>query len=328
MQQPEKNFYSGIDTWRGLAALMVCVFHFSLYQNVHGSLFNDGHTIKEIGRYGYLGVYIFFVISGFVIPLSMFNGQYRYGKLGKFIAKRSLRIEPPYIATILVIFVMGFYFARKWGLEYSIDPIQFVSHIFYAVPFVKGMEWHNSIFWTLAIEFQFYLLCALVFPLWVHKNRLVRHLSLLVFFCSAYFVTDNRLVFFYASIFGFGIALSLLRMKLINKFELLLYALLCGTLLMFGNTREIFLATVFAFVLLLLPDFNLKPGTWLGKISYSLYLTHGLSGSTFLMLCFSQIAVAPEILFMVALLISIVFAGIFYFIVEKPFQSLSRKIKL
>lgn len=322
----EPKFFNGIDTWRGLAALMVCFFHFALHENNSGRLFPERHLIPAIGQYGYLGVYIFFVISGFVIPFSMAKGKYIYSKFGKFIAKRSLRIEPPYLATILLIILQTYYFSRLWGLPFVFEPERFLSHIVYVVPFIKDMEWYNVIFWTLAIEFQFYLCCAILFPLWIHRNRIVRHLSLLLFIFSAWYFADNRFATFYASIFGLGITLSLFRTGYLNKFELWLYIVVCSLLLYNGNTQPIFFAAMAAFGLLLLPDFKFSLGTYLGKISYSLYLTHGAVGGIFLMLNYTGTNAVP--LFICAIGLSILFAGIFYLAIEKPVQRLSRKIKL
>ena len=328
MAPNNKTFYTGIDTWRGLAAFMVCFYHFALYENNFGILFGPENPIKQIGQYGYLGVYIFFVISGFVIPLSMFSGGYTYRKVGKFIAKRSLRIEPPYLATIILMFCVQYYFSRLWGLPFTIDPVRILAHMFYVVPFVPGMEWYNIIFWTLAIEFQFYLVCAVLFPLWTHRHRWVRHLSLLFFLLSAWYITDGRFAPFYAAIFGLGITLFLLRKGFINRFEAVLYIAICALLLFGGNTREIAVGSLCAFGLLLLPDFRFKPGVALGKVSYSLYLTHGMTGGTFLMMTFRGDSPRDPLLFVSALAISVAFASLFYFVVEKPFQGLSRKMKL
>lgn len=327
-QDAPKTFYQGIDTWRGIAALMVCIYHFTWYENVFGPLFPKDSAIRKFGEYGSLGVYLFFVISGFVIPLAMHGGGYTYRKIGRFLAKRSLRIEPPYLATIVLSIVIGYYHCRfLWGMEFVFEPKRFLAHIVYAVPFIKGMEWYNSIFWTLAIEFQFYLICAVLFPLWTHANRWVRHGGMLAFLFSARFLTDNRFVFYYAAIFGFGLLLFLLRKGFINRFEALLYTLLCAVLLYTGNTPQIFGVTVISFGLLALPDFKFAPGSFLGKMSYSLYLTHGVSGSIFLLNYHLGKGNAP-MLFATALAISLVFAYLFYRLVEKPAQSLSKKIRL
>lgn len=329
MDRPKKTFYNGIDTWRGLAAMMVCIYHFSMHRDDSGYLFDETSPIRRAGAYGYLGVYIFFVISGFLIPLSMRQGGYGYRKIGKFLAKRSLRIEPPYIMAVGVYLALHYYLARLWGLlPYHVDPLRLLGHVFYVVPFVEGMEWYDAVYWTLAIEFQFYLLCALLYPLWTHRLRWVRHFSLLLFLFSVWCTADQRFVTYFAAIFGWGISLSLYRSGVLDRFEFALYVLLCGILSFGGTSVEIGTTAALAFVLLMLPDFRFRPGIWLGKISYSLYLIHGLAGGTFLMFHYRGDRSLSPVYFLAALGISVSAATLFYLVVEKPFHSLSRKMKL
>src|SRR3569832_1975532 len=83
-----------LDWLRGLAALAVAWFHFT----VGGPLVPDG-AFKEAGQFGRHGVDAFFVISGFVIPYSMSRGGYRGWKDSlRFVFKRLARLEPPYLA--------------------------------------------------------------------------------------------------------------------------------------------------------------------------------------------------------------------------------------
>src|SRR5260370_41397871 len=61
-----------VDPLRGLAALAVAWFHFT-----NGSGFVKTEWLQASGEYGWLGVDVFFVISGFVIPHSMYCGGYQ-----------------------------------------------------------------------------------------------------------------------------------------------------------------------------------------------------------------------------------------------------------
>src|ERR1700761_3968879 len=82
---------------RALAALMVCFFH--LYcGNVH--LFPQPGYLKSFFSYGYLGVPVFFMISGFIIPYSL-PPAYKLKQFKTFFVKRIIRIEPPYIASVI-----------------------------------------------------------------------------------------------------------------------------------------------------------------------------------------------------------------------------------
>jgi peptidoglycan/LPS O-acetylase OafA/YrhL len=84
----EKNI--AVDWLRGLASLGVCLFHLV---NVVGIFSKDNWFYKTIVfpifQLGELGVPIFFVISGFVIPLSMYMGNYNFSKFFSFLKKSS-----------------------------------------------------------------------------------------------------------------------------------------------------------------------------------------------------------------------------------------------
>ena len=67
----DRDRITNLDLLRGLAALAVCIFHFD----------HDGAlgvpSVSRVLSYGYLGVQMFFVISGFIIPYSMLRSGYR-----------------------------------------------------------------------------------------------------------------------------------------------------------------------------------------------------------------------------------------------------------
>lgn len=88
---------------RGLAATSVCLFHFS---NGEGGFLNAHDPIKQVGSFGWLGVEAFFVISGFVVPYSLHirsRTSYRPSDAFDFIGRRLRRLEPPYLACILLL---------------------------------------------------------------------------------------------------------------------------------------------------------------------------------------------------------------------------------
>ena len=94
-----------VEYLRGLAALSVAWFHLT-------NQYAAGISPARIsGSYGWLGVEVFFVISGFVIPLSLAKLQTRYTlrQFPQFMVRRVLRLEPPYLlSVVLVIFVACF----------------------------------------------------------------------------------------------------------------------------------------------------------------------------------------------------------------------------
>jgi peptidoglycan/LPS O-acetylase OafA/YrhL len=68
---PMQSRVQSVEYLRGLAALAVMWFHFT-----QGGNFVPDGWIKSSGTYAYLGVEVFFVISGFVIPYSLASAGY------------------------------------------------------------------------------------------------------------------------------------------------------------------------------------------------------------------------------------------------------------
>jgi peptidoglycan/LPS O-acetylase OafA/YrhL len=109
--------------------------------------------------YGWAGVALFFVISGFCIHLS----HIRSGEQGfaRFFIRRFFRIYPPYLLCVLI-----FFFLPPWksvGLRSFLGVGQLVSHLL----LVHNLDDHfflgiNSAFWSIAVEVQLYCLYPLL----------------------------------------------------------------------------------------------------------------------------------------------------------------------
>ncbi|OFZ46279.1 MAG: hypothetical protein A3D92_06275 [Bacteroidetes bacterium RIFCSPHIGHO2_02_FULL_44_7] len=65
---------------------MVCLYHFTNSNYDAGTTLPEGDTLREIGKLGADGVYIFFIITGCVIPLSMVNGNYTLKRIHRLVA--------------------------------------------------------------------------------------------------------------------------------------------------------------------------------------------------------------------------------------------------
>lgn len=324
-----RQHIGSIDLLRGLAALAVCFYHFTKTA-ANGEIYlPDGNFLKMIGSYGDLGVTSFFVISGFVIPWSMYNNGYTWKNFGGFLAKRSIRIELPYLASILLILAVDFLFTlgpSYTGPGFSVDGFNLLLHIGYLVPFFH-QEWLNPIFWTLAIEFQYYILMAVLFPLLVHPGRVVRYLLLLVLFVLGILVMDWKWVFHYLLLFLPGILVFLVRTRQIGKAEFFTGLLIVFLSVLFKLGLPSLVAVIIPVVFIYFPV-HIRAVFW-GNISYSLYLVHGLAGGHLIYLSrhFIQSEIHRSAFVFVAVLFSIGVAWIFYRLVEKPSIRLSHRIK-
>ena len=160
--------YPGIDLLRGLAALLVVVYHVV----EHGrwtAMPNTG--FGYVVRHGWVGVDLFLVISGFVITLSALDGWRRDGVNARrhFAVRRLARIVPLYFLTCA-----AFLFLVRPALL-GIEPERLLAHVGSHLLFVHNLHpgTHGSIngpSWSVALEMQFYLLVLLAMP-WLARWR-------------------------------------------------------------------------------------------------------------------------------------------------------------
>jgi peptidoglycan/LPS O-acetylase OafA/YrhL len=171
--------FAFIDALRGIAALGVAAYHIYHYGPLPKAAAAVTPKFLDVAlRHGWMGVQIFFVISGFVIAYTLRSAQITPGFLGNFAFRRSLRLDPPYWFTIL--FVIALYtltsslFDIQDGLM-SEAPTwdQLLAHVFY-LQNVLGYSNLSVGFWTLCIEVQFYILFALLLGF---AQRLTSHCS-------------------------------------------------------------------------------------------------------------------------------------------------------
>jgi peptidoglycan/LPS O-acetylase OafA/YrhL len=159
--------------------------------------------LARLAKHGSLGVPLFFVISGYVIIASAESALRQSKSAGYFLKRRFFRIFPPFWCSILLIislpYLMEAISAIKTGYYVNPDPsfvylslsewlkIVTLTKIFMSFNGDLQREFSdvNSVYWTLAIEFQFYLCvyAALLFRKYFHLILIVVSLlSLLLLF--------------------------------------------------------------------------------------------------------------------------------------------------
>jgi peptidoglycan/LPS O-acetylase OafA/YrhL len=160
--QPEGRLQS-IDALRGVAALGVVLYH-AVMQTSNAVPNNflrwPVRYIQYLSSYGYIGVFLFFVISGFCIHLqwakSRAAGKPHTIKFGAFWKRRIRRLYPPYIFALALFFLMA-------ALSTGIDVTHFfVYDVVMHLLMLHNLDPHtcysiNGVFWTLAVEEQLYL---------------------------------------------------------------------------------------------------------------------------------------------------------------------------
>ena len=321
-----------IESLRAIAAISVCLFHFVCTTI---GLFSNQKllSIFSVGQYG---VHIFFVISGFIIPYSMFHNNYKITSFFRFVAKRFIRLEPPYLVSIALILSIIF---LKHHFHFGVDEIDKLSanrvllHFGYLINFFPNYHWLNNVFWTLAIEFQFYIFIAFTFMLFIQKKIVYRIIGYLVCFLIAILPIPHLSNHFpvYAPLFLMGISVFLYKSSVIHKTEFWLVFGCCVVYNLFY--ADYMFATVgglTALGILFFPNIKIPVFHNLGKISYSLYLIHPVIGAAVINILSRHVETPFQKTGIVCLgfIITIISSYSMYFIVEKPSKKLSSNIKL
>jgi peptidoglycan/LPS O-acetylase OafA/YrhL len=111
------------------------------------------------GRCGWIGVDLFFVLSGFLVSGLLFREYKRYGEIdcARFLIRRGLRIYPPYYLFLAVIALLSMTTRRPVSLANTLAASCFVQSYLTKLPGI----WSHT--WSLAIEQHFYLFIALLF---------------------------------------------------------------------------------------------------------------------------------------------------------------------
>ncbi len=174
------KYYPEIDGLRALSILIVYIFHLS----------------PNLLSGGYVGVDIFFVISGFLITsIIKSSGSLSLSYLANFYAKRMKRILPPLYCMLLVSAIVGFFLLSPSdyrGLKIFIEKTILFSSNFYQMTrdgYFGPMSAEQPLLhtWSLSIEEQFYFIWPLLLLLILKRKKLVPFfITLLIIFSLFY----------------------------------------------------------------------------------------------------------------------------------------------
>ena len=330
------NRYLGIDLVRTFAAIWVAIFHwcggfgyFNELKHPYENLFSGSKPgfFAPFIRIGFIGVPIFFMISGFVIVMSSNRVS-----PSVFVIKRFSRLIPAYILSLASIFLC-------WTYAFKLDHTTFMSALLltptmanqtYDVRYLQGS------YWSLFPEITFYLFfCGILF--FSHKRYFRNSLLFCVFWMlgAYYFSAKSEFLstFFmrnYAIYFIFGATLAILsQAKAIRNFLPLIFVQV--SLVIFEIRRWVFawdaahgsdwrvataiflLATA---IILRSQDIIAWPGRakrviqTLGQATYSFYLLQevlGMSTISFLVVKGLNLWAAMSVAFCVVGLTSVLF---------------------
>jgi peptidoglycan/LPS O-acetylase OafA/YrhL len=314
-----------LDAIRGLAALMVLVMHYFhialidllpvmvndpryvLHLSEHDTLW---HTLECFRRYhldvsalramapfiwgywdlGKIGVLLFFLLSGMVIPYSLFKSEQ---PVQRFVIGRFFRLYPLYWLSIALILL----------LKTVLIPVNWTTILVNYTMFQQfvGLPDINPVAWTLQIELIFYGVCALLFAFGALKSYRANLVVIGALWLLSLLLAVFRMEFSAKAPIAVPMGLSLMLIgylwrKWLLKEECIpgwvmlalggVYCLLIPvvSLMGYGELGWMYLTTYLLAPLLFIllttvVRLRLAGLLFLGRISYSLYLLHGVVGA-------------------------------------------------
>jgi peptidoglycan/LPS O-acetylase OafA/YrhL len=319
------NRITTVDALRGIASVSVAWFHFTQANAALGP-----GILKSSGKYGWLGVDVFFVISGFVIPYSLNKAKYGHRQFWCFLSKRIVRLDPPYLANICFIIALAYVVPLVPGFHGSrpnFTITQLLFHFAY-LNSVAGKTWINPVYWSLAIEFQYYLLVGLLFPVLAGSRAWIRMLTVGSLLVPGFFLPSVSLLFAHLPLFVAGILTFQFKSDRLTKGAFLAALAFDCVVTGLGRGPVIAATCVGTALLIAFVEFGGKTLTWLGLISYSLYLMHVPIGGKIIDLGerFAHGKTEVALVLAAATSGSILAAWVLYRAVELPSQRFSSRI--
>ncbi|MCL6296723.1 acyltransferase family protein [Jejuia spongiicola] len=166
---PTKIHFYGLDHLRVLAITLVLIFHYTYF-------FTHPDWWPAIAKFGWTGVDLFFVLSGFLISSHLFQEIKNRSSFSykHFFIKRAFRILPVYFVVVAIYFLFPILRERP-TLPELWRFLTFTHNI--------GLDAsvHNAFShaWSLCVEEHFYILLPLILLLLIHK-RLLKHAYILI----------------------------------------------------------------------------------------------------------------------------------------------------
>lgn len=145
--------------------------------------------IDVLQRIGWIGVDLFFVLSGFLVSGLLFSEYKRYGniKAGQFLIRRGFKIYPLFylsiLLTLIIFLVKPDTFPALAALDFKRKAVTFLSESLFLQNYYAFIWGHH---WSLAIEEHFYIAIAIILPL-LAKLKILENKKLLLIVTLGFF---------------------------------------------------------------------------------------------------------------------------------------------
>lgn len=338
----DMNRLKELDGLRAIAILGVIAVHYAARFPGYYSYANDTISVFE---YGYLGVHLFFIISGFVIALTLENSS----SATEFAVRRFSRLAPPMVICSLITFGFLVLVKNDFTDLRRANLVDFVPSWSFTAPGIwewldPKVKYVDGVYWSLFYEVRFYFWSALIFfalgrerfaakfvafsaVTWAACQLVGTVSSTAHIVFSAIFIPDYIALFCAGVLFHHLYELPKSVWPIPALVICLLVAITAEPLLPVAATLGAFFAAFFLLVYRRewLSPLRSKSLGWIGLVSYSLYLLHQNIGVGLINEIGAVGGYAVPVVVAVAM---VALASMVYLLVERHSSSFSRLILL
>jgi peptidoglycan/LPS O-acetylase OafA/YrhL len=351
------SYLPEIDGLRFLAVFsVVVIMHVTHYLNekfYSRQLLKTGYW-KTFELEGGHGVFLFFIISGFILSLPFAKWRLNNGKsisLKNYYLRRLTRLEPPYIIALIILFIGHVWVLNKYSFA-DLFPHFLASLIYQHTTIYQSFPSVLPAAWSLEVEVQFYVLAPLFFLVFLIRQQLLRwSIYTVLIFGNAWYWFDSwnianvfsSLHVFFMGIFladlycskvalikdGFwGLAVGIICLAAylfvpsinyvngILHFNYLLYVKMVSMFLLFHSVlNNNYIKKIFSVEII----------TIIGGMCYSIYLMHfaviSAAGAILIKMGMSSSNQAFFIIYAVTMIAAVLLiSSLFFILFEKPFM--------
>ncbi|WP_223650895.1 acyltransferase family protein [Hymenobacter psoromatis] len=344
------RFYE-IDLLRFLAAILVVIYHYTfIVYNLSNLSPVRYEYFEPITKYFYLGVELFFVISGYVVLMSAYKKT-----LKQFLISRITRLYPAFWVACTLTFIIILFFgptlqSLAWSENMHVTKMQYIVNMTMLQHFL-GYSDIDGAYWTLATEINFYFLISLLMSYKIFKEIDIFILIWIIYTGAAQLsaATDTPFHYLlipeYSSFFIAGMLFYVLQNNLMPLWKI--YGLLIASFILCVRSAWIeaqvhtrvfhqphsvtIVALVIAFIfvffwLIVKRKIDMSRFPWLnrlGAITYPLYLLHSNIGY----ILFQKINYSVNKYFLLISIIGLMLVASYlvHVFIEKRFSSLLGK---
>ena len=184
---------NNIDLLRGVAIIFVVLYHYTSHYSPEYLLRSDNWSLT-IAKYGWSGVDIFFIVSGYCIAMTIVKTH----NLIEFFVKRFARIYPAYVFCGIITLIFYLIFDLP-GREVDLFT-GFMNLIFANVVPGLHFKYIEGIYWALIIELKFYIFFGILYFIFKDLNKSIIAWTIFSFVLNIILLVNYNPLYFFSSI--------------------------------------------------------------------------------------------------------------------------------